>query len=179
MTTTQPLNLNKPTATNKAAIAFAVVLAISGAVPMEAQSYVEAQQVVEKCTCETSIYKDVDTVFDHAAVQQQEIEKAERLSREFQQLVQQWRSEKGAVSLYAQVALRPSYQFILAMGPDVIPLIFAQLESEGNAPDHIWFWALAALTHDNPVPAKSRGRVLEMTKAWLEWGNIKGYVQMV
>lgn len=98
---------------------------------------------------------------------------------EFQSLVRQWRSERGAMSLHSQMAVLPSYQGILGMGPDIVPFILAELESEGNAPDHIWFWALAAITHENPVPSKSRGKLLEMAKAWLEWGKIKNHVQVV
>ena len=59
------------------------------------------------------------------------------------------------------------YQKIIAMGPSVVPLI---LEEMRNKPDH-WFWALSALTDDDPVPPGKRGQFKEMIKAWLEWGK--------
>ena len=95
---------------------------------------------------------------------------------EFQDLVKEWRETRAASSA-AQMAMVPAYQRIIGLGPDVIPLILAQLKSEGDAPDH-WFWALAILTRDNPVPQSSRGKVREMAKAWLDWGTRTGHVQL-
>lgn len=178
MTTTQALKLDKATATNKAALAFAVVLAISGVAPVQttqASSYVEAQQGGDECVSGTNACQDVDTLLDQAAVQQQKIEKSERLSLKFKQLVQQWRDERPAASSVAQMAMVSAYQQIIGLGPDAIPMILAQLKSEGNSPNH-WFWALASITRDNPVPKESRGKLQEMAKAWLAWGETKGYV---
>lgn len=93
----------------------------------------------------------------------------------FQSLVRQWRDARGARSSIAEMALLPAYQKIIGMGEDAIPLILNELKSEGNAPDH-WFWALAAIARDNPVPPASRGKLEEMAKAWLEWGHEEGYV---
>jgi hypothetical protein len=96
----------------------------------------------------------------------------------FRELVSQWKQARGAKSSIAEMAMLPAYQRIIGMGPTAIPFILAELQSEGNAPDH-WFWALAAIAGENPVPAKSRGKLAEMANAWLEWGQRKGYVQMV
>ncbi len=93
----------------------------------------------------------------------------------FQTLLAEWRRERGAMSSVAEMAMLPAYQKIIGMGEDVLPLILAQLKSEGSTPDH-WFWALAAIAHDNPVPQESRGRLSDMAKAWLEWGQKEGYV---
>src|SRR5205823_2029616 len=69
----------------------------------------------------------------------------------FQQLVSRWRKERGATSSITRMAMCQSYQRIIGMGEKIIPLILRQLESEGDDPDH-WFWALQALTRENPVP---------------------------
>lgn len=95
----------------------------------------------------------------------------------FQDLAKQWRNERGAQSTVAAMTLLPSYQKIIGMGKDALPLILAELKSEGDAPDH-WFWALAAISDENPVPAESRGNILEMSKAWLAWGQKEGHVQV-
>jgi hypothetical protein len=34
-----------------------------------------------------------------------------------------------------------------------------------------WFWALQAITEEDPVPPPSRGKVREMALAWIEWGR--------
>ncbi len=93
----------------------------------------------------------------------------------FQKLTKEWRDTRGARSTAAQMAMLRPYQEIIGMGEDAIPFILAQLKAEGSSPDH-WFWALAAISNDNPVPAKSRGKLSEMAVAWLEWGRQKEYV---
>lgn len=95
----------------------------------------------------------------------------------FQGLRRQWVEERGAKASVLEMAMLPSYQNIIGMGEEAVPLILAQLQSEGEKPDH-WFWALGAITRDNPVSPQYRGRVREMAKAWLEWGANKGYVQV-
>jgi hypothetical protein len=100
------------------------------------------------------------------------------LIREFRNLHQQWRDERGAKSTVAEMAMLPAYQKIMGMGPQVVPMILTELKAEGESPDH-WFWALAAITRENPVPPQSRGKIREMAKAWLEWGERTGHVQLV
>jgi len=94
----------------------------------------------------------------------------------FQVLARQWKSEHAAEATAAAMAALPSYQKIIGMGKDALPFILAELKSEGDAPDH-WFWALAAISDENPVPSDSRGKLSEMAKAWLEWGQKEGHVE--
>lgn len=68
--------------------------------------------------------------------------------------------------------MHPSYQAIIGMGEIAVPLI---LESLTHRFDH-WFWALEAITQDNPVPRRSRGSIEAMACAWLTWGSDKGLV---
>ncbi len=95
-------------------------------------------------------------------------------SARFQNLVNQWRKERGVTSSPVQMALCAAYQRIIAMGPIVIPFILRQLESEGDDPDH-WFWALHHLTDADPVPADDRGDMKRMAAAWLDWGRRNFY----
>ena len=67
-----------------------------------------------------------------------------------------------------------SYQRVIGMGEKAIPLILRQLENEGDDPDH-WFWALQAITREDPVPEDARGDMKEMARAWLDWAYMAGY----
>ena len=75
------------------------------------------------------------------------------------------------MSSTTDIAMLPSYQQIVGMGEIAVPLILRELETEPAQ----WFWALRAITGENPVPPESRGRVREMTQAWIEWGHREGY----
>jgi hypothetical protein len=67
--------------------------------------------------------------------------------------------------------LRP-YQEIIGMGLPVVPLILEELQAE---PDH-WYWALQAITGENPVPAEVDGDMRRIRDAWLEWGRQQGLI---
>ena len=63
-----------------------------------------------------------------------------------------------------------AYQQIIAMGDAAVPLLLAELERE---PDW-WFAALKSITGADPVPPAHRGRLQDMTRAWLQWGRAHG-----
>lgn len=89
------------------------------------------------------------------------------IAGEFERLAGQWIHDTAALSSVTEIALHPSYQRIIGLGPGVISLILGELS---RRPNH-WFWALKALTGEDPVPPASRGRIREMTAAWLAWGR--------
>jgi len=100
---------------------------------------------------------------------------SQHLEQTFQRLKRDWLEERSLVtSLSRTSAMCDSYQRIIGLGPQVIPLILRELTSEAEPDD--WFWALAALTWANPVPPGSRGNLREMAKAWLTWGREHGYL---
>jgi len=39
-----------------------------------------------------------------------------------------------------------------------------------------WFWALKSITGEDPVSPEKRGRIRDMTQAWLRWGQEQGYL---
>lgn len=92
----------------------------------------------------------------------------------FQRFVQQWRIERGAMSSITEMAMLRPYQNIIGMGEDAIPLIIAELRSEGDEPDQ-WFWALRAITGANPVAREDQGDVGKMAQAWFKWAEEEGY----
>ena len=93
------------------------------------------------------------------------------LEAEFKKFAEEWRLETGMLSLVTQKSMHQAYQRIIGMGQPVIPLILRDLEQK---PDH-WFWALRAITGDNPVKPEQRGRMKQMAQAWIQWGKEHGY----
>lgn len=89
----------------------------------------------------------------------------------FRELVRRWKEERGPSSSTTELAMCPSYQRLIGLGPVAVPLLLHELERE---PDH-WFWALKAITGADPVPAASRGKLREMTQCWLDWGRQQEY----
>jgi hypothetical protein len=90
----------------------------------------------------------------------------------FARFAGQWKAESIHMSNTAQMAMLRSYQNIIGMGDPAIPLLLEELQRE---PDH-WFWALEAITLENPVPPEARGNIDDMARAWIEWGRQKGYI---
>ena len=86
----------------------------------------------------------------------------------FNSLVAKWQEERGVLSSITEIAMCPSYQRIIAMGKDAIPLILARLESEGDEP-RMWFWALKVISGEDPVTDSDRGNFKAMATAWLRW----------
>lgn len=88
----------------------------------------------------------------------------------FEQLKDQWKEQSQYLSNTTQMAMLRPYQQIIGLGPSVVPLILGELSRET---DH-WFWALEAITGQNPVPAEVVGHVAAMAEAWLAWGRREG-----
>jgi len=88
----------------------------------------------------------------------------------FQNLVKQWKAHRGSRSSISQVAAMEPYQKIIGMGKDALPLIISQLKSEGDNPDQ-WFWALKAITSQDPVKPEERGNYKMMAQAWIDWAE--------
>ena|SRR5579862_5310449 len=91
----------------------------------------------------------------------------------FAALAARWFKETAALSSVSQIAMHPAYQEIIGMGPDAVPLILHELQQK---PGH-WFWALRAITGEDPVLPEQRGKIREMTAAWLQWGKERGYLE--
>ena len=91
--------------------------------------------------------------------------------RRFQQLVDRWSEDTLDMSSIEDMVEHPSYSAIIDMGEAAVPLLLRELE---KAPNY-WFHALEAITRENPIPEEARGRLIEMTEAWLEWGRGKGH----
>ncbi len=90
----------------------------------------------------------------------------------FRQLAERWRRDTEFCSSLTEIVLHPAYQQIIGMGRAAIPLILEELQRE---PDH-WFWAVTAITGEDPVSPIARGHVPAMTDAWLTWARENGWL---
>ncbi len=95
------------------------------------------------------------------------------LLERFRRLASDWKEQSRYLSNTAQMAMLKPYQRIIGMGWPVVPLILEELRRE---PDQ-WFWALEAITEENPVPAEATGKVRLMAQAWIEWEARQGLIQ--
>jgi len=91
----------------------------------------------------------------------------------FRRLASQWKEESRFLSNTAQMAMLRPYQAIIGMGEPALPFILEELERE---PDQ-WFWALEAITEENPAPQDAAGNVRQMAQAWIEWGRHRGLLR--
>lgn len=89
----------------------------------------------------------------------------------FRYLVETWKAETGHISNISKKCVHPAYQEIIGMGEGVIPFVLRDLKTTRAD----WFWALTAITGQNPIPESDEGKVAKMAEAWLLWGRAKGY----
>lgn len=90
----------------------------------------------------------------------------------FEELYRTWTRETSFLSSIDRMAMHPAYQRIIGLGKPAIRLMLRKLE---DSPAH-WFWALAAVTGENPVRAEDAGDVPRMAETWLAWGRERGYL---
>lgn len=97
-----------------------------------------------------------------------------QVQSKFKALAKEWKDDTMTISSITQMSIHPAYQQIIGLGSSVVPLLIQEL-AQNCEPDH-WFWALRAITGEDPVKPEQRGRITQMREAWLEWGRKKGYV---
>src|SRR5262249_5983720 len=97
-------------------------------------------------------------------------QKTRRVSaeRRFEKLAKAWKRETELISKVTKKVLHPAYQRIIGMGETAVPFILKDLAD--NGPDD-WFWALTAITDENPITQEIAGDMTAMTEAWLQWGR--------
>lgn len=96
----------------------------------------------------------------------------ENVEQRFQRLVKQWKEEMAYLSSSTKLVIHPAYQSIIGIGPDVLPLLFRELQEE---PEH-WFWALRAITEEDPTNPEDAGNLQKISDSWLKWAEEKGYL---
>jgi hypothetical protein len=106
----------------------------------------------------------VKFIHQNEEIKSQASEKAD-LERTFNSFAQKWKRETEAYSLTYRRYAHPSYQAILALGMDVVPLILRELQQR---PDR-WFEALKAFNH-NKDEAPNAKTFDETVSCWIKWG---------
>jgi hypothetical protein len=95
------------------------------------------------------------------------------LRQRFDRYADEWRAQTAHTSVLARRIMHPSYQKIIGLGREALPLILDRLSSQ---PDH-WFWALRSISDEDPVRPEDVGRFDAMRDAWIEWGRDRGLVR--
>jgi hypothetical protein len=98
--------------------------------------------------------------------------KVKELETEFRELAEQWYLDTLHLTAYWETVLHPSYQSIIGLGREVIPFILRELQDFHAE----WFWALQVLSREEIIAKEIEGNHAEMAKAWLSWGERKGYI---
>ncbi|MEO8580995.1 MAG: hypothetical protein ABI425_00265 [Patescibacteria group bacterium] len=83
----------------------------------------------------------------------------------FNELVDEWKVDTLFESSVDAIINHEAYQEIITLGEQAIPWIIEELEVEI---DH-WFYALAKITGENPVPEEEWGNMRKNQKTWVEW----------
>ncbi len=129
-----------------------------------------SQSLGTQITCISGLFCMSTSEFDHIPIWDSKSSsdtKTLHNKSKFQRLVDEWKNEHPRGVDVSVMVTHPSYQQIIGMGDDAVPLLLQELERE---PDH-WFYALWAITGADPVPLEYRGNIREMAKAWVNWGK--------
>jgi hypothetical protein len=104
------------------------------------------------------------------------VEPAHRLATDiaarFRLHAARWRRDTMFLSSSHAIAMHPDYQAIIGMGAAALPLILSDLQLHGAQ----WFWALKAISGEDPVVPQDRGSIERMRLAWLAWGRAKSWI---
>lgn len=96
----------------------------------------------------------------------------EEVARRFAELAEAWHEDADCQSSAVAIFMHPAYQQIIGLGPDVIPLLLADLEATKSN----WAWALTAITGENPIQPEDRGKMDRVFERWLAWGRERGLI---
>ena len=94
------------------------------------------------------------------------------LRRRFEEYADEWRAQTAHLSVLSQRIMHPSYQSIIGLGRDALPLLLERLSTH---PDH-WFWALRYIAGEDPVSQEDVGKFAAMRDAWIRWGRNRGLI---
>jgi len=140
------------------------------------QPHVRKQLIRRHSTRDSDLMRYLESfvyVSQKANKEEREAKKREEVARrEFLNLSRKWRQNTAFTSSIPDIVLDQSYQRIIGMGTSVVPLILRSLEKNAE----YWFWALEAITGEDPVPEKDKGRSKLMAKHWLDWAREKNLI---
>jgi hypothetical protein len=91
----------------------------------------------------------------------------------YRALVSEWEFGIRTTSSLTEMIAHPAFRRIVAAGRAAIPFLLRQIKADPS----FLVLALGEITGENPVPRSARGKVKEMAKAWLAWGEKNGLLQ--
>jgi len=131
---------------------------------------------VEKLIKILDIMKELPAYFLrvlHSLLEGLSLSQKPELVERFHKLKNEWETDTAAHSSLTEIAMHSAYQQIIGMGQVAILLIMDEIRKK---PGH-WFWALKSITGQDPVPPEKRGRIKDMTEAWLHWWEDHMYLR--
>jgi hypothetical protein len=96
---------------------------------------------------------------------------AETVAQSFRRLAGEWHR---AVAHHSSSTIRnshPAYRAIIALGPEVVPLLLRDMEDNHTH----WFVALRDITGAHPIPSSAAGNIPLTVEHWLRWAKENGY----
>jgi GAF domain-containing protein len=121
-------------------------------------------------------YLDIQSLDPSPQAQIDSVSQGEQIKSKFNNLATTWKDETRTFPILLDRFIHPTYQNIIGLGKEVVPLLIEELMSD--KPDY-WFWALEAIVGDTPVRSEQDGRIQEMINAWVKWGKDHGYVHNI
>lgn len=107
-------------------------------------------------------------------VEHKVMEGIQTTKEDFNRLADEWENSRPRGVSLADMAMHPTYQQVIGIGPQAIPWLLERLEMK---PLH-WFWALNAITRlDDVIPEDCLGNVAKMAEAWQSWGERQGFAK--
>lgn len=94
-----------------------------------------------------------------------------RLEENFLVLASDWKKQTAHHSSMRKRTKHPSFEKIMAMQEEAIPLILRELRHRPQ----LWFHALESLTGKDPVPDELRTDPKAAAEVWLQWGRNEGF----
>ncbi|MBI4027854.1 MAG: hypothetical protein HY360_22910 [Verrucomicrobia bacterium] len=91
--------------------------------------------------------------------------------QKFEELRAEWKRGTLGESDLDAICMHPAYQQIIGMGEHALPFICREMNEHSGD----WFWALKAITGDDPVLEEDRGQVKRMAEVWLSWAKDHGF----
>ncbi len=87
----------------------------------------------------------------------------------FDSLLEKWLAETSIISSTTQIREHPACQKLIAMGPEIIPLLLLEIPKERG---HMDLVLRGIVGERGPViPKEQWGHIPSINKAWLDWGK--------
>ncbi len=127
-------------------------------------AYKSSSQLTSVLVEEDPTWRKAEAAPEQAHIVSRQLTLSYDLALRFQHLADQWHKETGHYSLMFKRAMHPAYQQIIGMGKDAIPFILDDLREQ---PTGHWFWALGAITGEDPTLGEAD--IDKAIQAWLSW----------